>query len=95
MALSHEKTREIIEGSRRSPLDTGSPEVQVSLLTARIEQLTGHIKKNKHDYHSRLGLTKLVGQRRKLLAYLRRTDLQRCEQLIERLGLRRSSAFSA
>lgn len=90
MSLSPEQTREIISISKRSPQDTGSPEVQVSLLTARIEQLTEHIKKNKHDYHSRHGLTKMVGQRRRLLAYLRRQDPQRCEQLIQRLGLRRS-----
>ncbi len=90
MALSRERTQEIIAAAQRAAADTGSPEVQVSLLTARIELLTEHIKKNKHDFHSRHGLTKMVGQRRKLMAYLRRQDPQRCEQLIQQLGLRRS-----
>ena len=69
--------------------DTGSPEVQVALLTARIEGLTGHFKVHKKDFHSRTGLLKLVGQRRKLLNYLKKKDIQRYRALIEKLGLRK------
>lgn len=69
--------------------DTGSPEVQIALLTARIEQLTGHFKTHKKDYHSRTGLLKMVGQRRKLLKYLKKKDVQRYRSLIEKLGLRK------
>ena len=69
--------------------DTGSPEVQVALLTRRINDLTGHLKEHKHDHHSRRGLLLLNGRRRRLLNYLRKTDIQRYRSLIERLGLRR------
>jgi len=69
--------------------DTGSPEVQVALLTRRINDLTGHLKTHKHDHHSRRGLLLLVGQRRRLLKYLAKTDITRYRTLIERLGLRR------
>ena len=69
--------------------DTGSPEVQVAMLSQRIKDLTEHLKLHKHDHHSRRGLLLLVGQRRRLLDYLRRTDIARYRSLIERLGLRR------
>jgi small subunit ribosomal protein S15 len=69
--------------------DTGSPEVQVALLTRRISDLTEHLKVHKHDHHSRRGLLLLVGRRRRLLKYLAKTDITRYRQLIERLGLRR------
>ncbi len=69
--------------------DTGSPEVQVAMLTRRIKDLTEHLKAHKHDHHSRRGLLILVGQRRRLLQYLQRTDITRYRSLIERLGLRR------
>ncbi|PZR55393.1 30S ribosomal protein S15 [Xylanimonas oleitrophica] len=69
--------------------DTGSPEVQIALLTQRIKDLTEHLKEHKHDHHSRRGLLLLVGQRRRLLGYLQKIDIQRYRALIERLGLRR------
>ncbi len=69
--------------------DTGSPEVQIALLTGRISHLTGHLQEHKHDHHSRRGLLLLVGQRRRLLNYLQKTDIERYRSLIERLGLRR------
>ena len=69
--------------------DTGSPEVQVAILTSRIEYLTDHLKEHKKDHHSRRGLLKLVGQRRNMLDYLRRKDIERYRSLIERLGLRK------
>jgi small subunit ribosomal protein S15 len=69
--------------------DTGSPEVQVALLTRRISDLTGHLREHKHDHHSRRGLLLLVGQRRRLLNYLQQIDIERYRSLIERLGLRR------
>jgi small subunit ribosomal protein S15 len=72
-----------------SASDTGSPEVQVALLSRRISDLTEHLKTHKHDHHSRRGLLLLVGQRRRLLQYLQETDIQRYRSLIERLGLRR------
>ena len=79
----------IIEEFKRVPNDTGSPEVQVALLTARIEQLSHHFADHKKDHHSRRGLLKLVNQRRQLLAYLKRKDDARYRALIEKLGLRR------
>ena len=82
-------TSKIIEDNKRGAADTGSPEVQVALLTARIEQLTGHFKLHKQDHHSRRGLLKMVNQRRSLLAYLKKKDAARYQTLIERLGLRR------
>ena len=80
---------QVIEAHKRGANDTGSPEVQVALLTARIVQLTDHFKAHKQDHHSRRGLLILVGQRRRLLQYLQRTDITRYRTLIERLGLRR------
>lgn len=82
-------TGKIIEEFKRSPSDTGSPEVQVALLSARIEQLTGHFKTHKQDHHSRRGLLMLVNQRRSLLGYLKKKDGERYKTLIERLGIRR------
>ncbi|MGQ0798501.1 MAG: 30S ribosomal protein S15 [Pseudomarimonas sp.] len=82
-------TSKIIEDFKRGPADTGSPEVQVALLSARIEQLTGHFKIHKQDHHSRRGLLMLVNQRRSLLGYLKKKDAERYKTLIERLGLRR------
>jgi len=79
----------IIDEYATSAGDTGSPEVQVALLTHRISHLTEHLKEHKHDHHSRRGLLLLVGQRRRLLNYLQRTDIGRYRSLIERLGLRR------
>jgi len=79
---------DIIDEFRTHPNDTGSPEVQIALLTRRIQYLTEHFKKFKKDYHSRRGLLKLVGRRRRLLEYLKGKDITRYRQLIERLGLR-------
>lgn len=89
MSAAQQATREIVEQYRVHPADTGSPEVQVALLSARISHLTEHFKKHGKDHHSRRGLLKLVGQRRRLLDYLSRKDFQRYKALIERLGLRR------
>lgn len=69
--------------------DTGSPEVQIALLTERITQLTGHMRVHKHDYHTQRGLLKLIGRRRRLLAYLNRTNIQRYRAVLSRLGLRK------
>ncbi len=88
-ALNAEEKARIVNDFRRSEDDTGSPEVQVALLTARIAHLTEHFNTHKHDHHSRRGLLKLVSQRRKLLDYLKRNDLGRYQELIRRLGLRR------
>lgn len=82
-------SQKIIEEFKRGPADTGSPEVQVALLSARIDQLTDHFKIHKQDHHSRRGLLKLVNQRRSLLGYLKSKDADRYKTLIERLGLRR------
>jgi small subunit ribosomal protein S15 len=81
--------KEIIAGNATSEGDTGSPEVQVALLTRRINDLNEHLKVHKHDHHSRRGLLLLVGRRRRLLNYLRRTDIERYRVLREKLGLRR------
>jgi small subunit ribosomal protein S15 len=86
--LKVEEKAEIIEGFRVHETDTGSPEVQVSLLTRRINQLTEHLKVHKHDMHSRRGLLMLVGQRRRLLAYLSKKSPERYRTLIAKLGLR-------
>jgi small subunit ribosomal protein S15 len=86
--LSVEEKAEIIAGSRIHETDSGSPEVQVSILTRRINQLTEHLKVHKHDMHSRRGLLMLVGQRRRLLAYLSKKSPERYRTLIARLGLR-------
>jgi len=80
---------QIINNFKRAANDTGSPEVQVALLSARIEQLTEHFKAHKQDHHSRRGLLKMVNARRRLLAYLKDKDMDRYKTLIERLGLRR------
>ncbi len=80
---------EIIKQYATAEGDTGSPEVQIALLTARIAHLTEHLKEHKHDHHSRRGLLLLVGQRRRLLNYLQNNDIERYRSLIERLGLRR------
>jgi len=88
VALNVEEKTEIIADSRVHETDTGSPEVQVSLLTQRINQLTEHLKIHKHDLHSHRGLMKLVGQRRRLLAYLSKKSPARYRELIARLGLR-------
>jgi small subunit ribosomal protein S15 len=89
MSLTAEKKREIVKDFQRSDGDTGSPEVQVALLTARIQHLTGHFSTHKKDHHSRRGLLKLVNQRRSLLDYLKRKDRERYQGVIERLGLRK------
>jgi small subunit ribosomal protein S15 len=89
MAVVQERTRQIVETYRQHPTDTGSPEVQVALLTDRIGYLTGHFKVHRKDHHSRRGLLKLVGQRRRLLDYLKRRDFQRYKTVIERLGIRK------
>ena len=86
---SKEKKTAIIKEYARSEGDTGSPEVQVAVLTARIQELTDHLKENPKDHHSRRGLLKMVGQRRGLLGYLKEKDIERYRVLIERLGLRK------
>jgi len=87
--LDEAKKKETIEKFARQEGDTGSTEVQVALLTERINQLTGHMAANRHDYHTQRGLLKLVGQRRRLLAYLSREDVDRYNKLIKQLGLRK------
>ncbi len=89
MVLTVDKKAEIIQEYQKTAGDTGSTEVQVALLTARINDLSGHFKAHKHDHHSRRGLLRAVSQRRKLLDYLKRKDLEGYRQLIKRLGLRR------
>lgn len=87
--IAKEKKQAIIAEYGRTPNDTGSPEVQVAILTARIQELTEHLKANPKDHHSRRGLLKMVGQRRNLLAYLKKKDINRYRALIEKLGLRK------
>lgn len=89
MSMSAEQKRAVVEQYRRTPTDTGSPEIQVALLTARIIDLTGHFQEHKKDHHSRQGLVRMVNQRRKLLDYLKAKDVERYRDLIQRLGLRR------
>lgn len=89
MVMDTARKKAVIEAHAKHEGDTGSPEVQIALLTARIEGLTGHFKVHKKDFHSRQGLLKLVGQRRKLLNYLKNKDIQRYRALIEKLGLRK------
>ncbi|GLZ04409.1 30S ribosomal protein S15 [Actinomadura sp. NBRC 104412] len=89
MSLDTATKKQIIAEYATSEGDTGSPEVQVALLTRRINDLTEHLKEHKHDHHSRRGLLLLVGQRRRLLKYLANKDINRYRRLIERLGLRR------
>ena len=87
--IAKEKKQAIIAEYGRKPNDTGSPEVQVAILTARIQELTEHLKANPKDHHSRRGLLKMVGQRRGLLDYLKKIDIERYRSLIERLGIRK------
>jgi small subunit ribosomal protein S15 len=89
MAVLAERTREIRQSYQRHATDSGSPEVQTALLTERIKYLTEHFKTHPKDHHSRRGLLKLVGQRRRLLDYLRGRDVARYRDLIERLGIRK------
>jgi small subunit ribosomal protein S15 len=87
--LDVDKRKEIIAGYQTHEGDTGSPEVQIALLSARIQYLTEHFKTHKKDHHSRRGLLKLVGQRRRLLEYLKNKEVNRYRKIIERLGLRK------
>ena len=87
--ISKEKKAAIMAEYARTPGDTGSPEVQVAILSERIKELTEHLKTHHKDHHSRRGMLKLVGQRRGLLAYLKKTDIERYRALIEKLGLRK------
>ena len=87
--ISKEKKTAIINEFARTPGDTGSPEVQIAILTERIKELTEHLKTHQKDHHSRRGLLKMVGQRRGLLDYLKRTDLEGYRSLIEKLGIRK------
>ena len=89
MALSSDKKESIIKDYAQSEGETGSPEVQVALLTANINELQAHFKEHIHDHHSRRGLIRMVNSRRKLLDYLKRANIERYAALIERLGLRR------
>ncbi len=89
MSLNAEAKQKVVSDYQRAESDTGSPEVQVALLSARIDQLSGHFKEHSHDHHSRQGLLRMVSQRRKLLDYLKKKNLDRYRDLISRLGLRR------
>ena len=89
MVMNAEEKKVVIDTHATHEGDTGSPEVQIALLTARIDGLQSHFKIHKKDFHSRTGLLKLVGQRRKMLNYLRKKDIQRYRSLIEKLGLRK------
>ncbi|MGD8569525.1 MAG: 30S ribosomal protein S15 [Gammaproteobacteria bacterium] len=89
MSLNAEQKGQIIDQYKQGDSDTGSPEVQVALLSARIDDLSEHFKEHKHDHHSRQGLLRMVSQRRKLLDYLKKKNLDRYRDLIARLGLRR------
>jgi len=89
MGLNAETKSQVVSKYQRADGDTGSPEVQVALLSARIEQLSGHFKEHIHDHHSRQGLLRMVSQRRKLLDYLKRKDTARYQGLIASLGLRK------
>ena len=87
--ITKERKQELINKYGRTPNDTGSPEVQIALLTERINELTEHLKTNKNDHHSRRCLLKIVGQRRGLLAYLKKVDIERYRAIVEGLGLRK------
>ncbi|HBQ84954.1 MAG TPA: 30S ribosomal protein S15 [Syntrophomonas sp.] len=89
MALSTDKKQDIIKSFQMHENDTGSPEVQIAILTERINYLNEHLKVNKKDHHSRTGLLKMVGQRRSLLEYLKKNDFDRYRNIVNRLGLRR------
>lgn len=87
--MMKDEKQSIIDANKVHEKDTGSPEVQIALLTSRIRNLTEHLKKNDKDHHSRRGLLKMVGHRRKLLAYLQKKDIERYRAIIEKLGLRK------
>lgn len=87
--ISKEKKKEVMSEYARGKNDTGSPEVQIAVLTERIKELTEHLKQNPKDHHSRRGLLKIVGRRKNLLGYLMNKDIERYRSLIERLGLRK------
>lgn len=89
MSLSAEQKAQVVDEYKQAPGDTGSPEVQVALLSARIAQLSDHFATHKSDHHSRRGLLRLVNQRRKILSYVKNKDVERYRELIGRLGLRR------
>jgi small subunit ribosomal protein S15 len=89
MALLKDEKQTIIGDNARGDSDTGSPEVQIALLSRRISELTEHLKTHKHDHHSRRGLLRMVGRRRRLLAYLQREDIERYRSIVAKLGLRR------
>jgi len=89
MAISAEQKATIVQGNQRGTTDTGSPEVQVALLSARINDLSDHFKSHIHDHHSRQGLLRMVSKRRKLLDYLKKKDVERYRELIAKLGLRK------
>ena len=89
MSINAEQKETVVSEYQRAPKDTGSPEVQVALLSARIRDLTEHFKVHVHDHHSRQGLLRMVNRRRKLLNYLKENDIDRYRTLIERVGLRR------
>ncbi len=88
MLTKTEKTS-VIDDNRKHETDSGSPEVQVAIFTTRINQIQGHLRENKHDHHSRRGLLQLVGRRRRMLAYLNKTDVERYRAIIAKLGLRK------
>ncbi|MCR4672051.1 MAG: 30S ribosomal protein S15 [Lachnospiraceae bacterium] len=87
--ISKEMKQELVEKYGKTPEDTGSPEVQIAILSARIATLTEHLKTHQKDHHSRRGLLKMVGQRRGLLDYLKKTDIERYRSIVEKLGLRK------
>ncbi len=87
--ISKEKKAELVEKFGKKAGDTGSPEVQIAILTERIRELTEHLKANNHDHHSRRGLLKMVGKRRGLLSYLKNKDINRYRAIVEKLGLRK------
>lgn len=89
MSITQDRKQALIEEFGRAPGDTGSPEVQIAIMTERISNLTEHMKHHRQDYHSRRGLLMMVGQRRRLLDYVKRQDVDRYQQLIQRLGIRR------
>ncbi|MDD5980410.1 MAG: 30S ribosomal protein S15 [bacterium] len=89
MALSKDKKAEVIKNFARDSKDTGSPEVQIAILTEEITNLTNHLKEHKHDFHSRRGLLKKVGRRRNLLNYLKKNDIVKYREVIEKLGIRK------
>jgi small subunit ribosomal protein S15 len=89
MSLAAAKKREVVATYARSPQDSGSPEVQVALMSARIDELSGHFQRHAKDHHSRRGMLRLVAKRRRLLEYLRSRDFDRYKALIEKLGIRR------